>query len=347
VTARRIRVLIADDSPAVLDMLSLLLSTDPSVEVVGRAVDGKQAVELALQLRPDVITMDVGMPELDGLAATAEIMKQAPTRVIIVSGMDPRQVDLSFRAVGVGALEVLRKPSPAEATDIAAWGRRFAESVRVLSEVPVVRRMNRAPTVDTEPPNGGTIDVVGLVASTGGPSVLSTILATLPAELPIPVLITQHLASSFTSGFVRWLGGSSRLPIQIAEHGMIASAGRVYLPPDGHHLEVSSEGELLIPIGTERIVPSGDRMLASLAEAYRSRACGVVLTGMGEDGAAGLDKIRRRGGATLAQDERTCTVFGMPRAARDLGATDQFLSPELIATYIRTHCRAGTSARRR
>ncbi|MGE3548043.1 MAG: chemotaxis protein CheB, partial [Kofleriaceae bacterium] len=319
---------------------------DPAIEVVGRALDGKQAVKLARELRPDVITIDVVMPELDGLAATSAIMQEAPTRVIIVSGMDDQQLDLSFKAIGVGALELLRKPSPAEATDIAAWGRRIAEAVRVLSEVPVVRRMTRAPTANDDQPVAGSFDVVGIVASTGGPNALATILGRLPADLPIPLLVTQHLASSFTAGFVRWLRGASQLPVQIADHGAIARPGRVYLPPDDHHLEISREGELVVRIGTEGIVPSGDLMLTSLATAYRGRACGIVLTGMGADGAEGLAQIRRSGGITLAQDEKSSTVFGMPRAARDLGATTQLLPPEQIAAFIRTHCRPAGPLRR-
>jgi two-component system chemotaxis response regulator CheB len=342
--ARRIRVLVADDSPAVVDMLSLLLSEDAAIEVVGRATDGRRAVELARELRPDVITMDVLMPVLDGLEATAAIMADAPSRVLIVSSVDERQLDLSFRAMAVGALEVIRKPTPKEAADIRAWGARVAEAVRLMAEVPVVTRAGRRRGRASVAPECPRVDAIGIVASTGGPPVLASLLASLPHELPAPILVAQHLASGFTDGFARWLAQTTALTVAIAAPHALAQPGCVYLPPDSHHLEVTPDGLFAIARGEGDLIPSGDRLLRSLAGAYGARACGVVLTGMGADGADGLLALRRAGGLTLAQDETTCTVFGMPRVARDNGAARHMLPPDLIASLIRDRCRPAAAA---
>lgn len=335
---RRIRVLLADDSQTILNALSILLADEPDIEVVGRAADGVEAVSLARSLRPDVITMDVMMPRLDGLGATAAIMAEAPARVLIVSSLTESQMDLSFRAIEAGALELISKPKASGGPDeLRRWGKRLAESIRLMAEVPVITR-RRLSSLPAEMPRGreGTVDVFGLVASTGGPPALALLLGALPASLPVPILVAQHITEGFTAGLVRWLAAVSPLKISIAQEGKVCMPGEVYLPPDGHHMEVDSEGLLHCPKSDgSGHTPSGNRLLSSMARAYGARAAGIVLTGMGDDGAQGLLDLRNAGGQTFAQDATSSVVFGMPQAAFQLKATQILLPLEAMAPVIR------------
>jgi len=332
-----VRVLIADDSSTIREALSTMLGNEPGIEVVGTAVDGVEALEKARLLRPDVITMDVSMPRMDGLEATAAILATTPARVIIVSSVSKEaEVDLSFRAVSAGALEVVAKHRGTPHT-LSAWGRSLAKAIRLMSEVPVVTRRWSAGSRPVTNAAGGRIDAVGLVSSTGGPPVLARILARLPADLPIPVLIAQHIADGFTTGLVRWLASETPLKVKVAVAGEACAPGCVYLPADGTHLEVDEQGLLRLIRGDSSTghVPSGDRLLRSLAAAYGRRAGGFVLTGMGEDGAAGLLALKRSGGQTFVQDESSCVVFGMPKAALSNGAAQSSVPVESVAMIIR------------
>lgn len=331
----RVRVLVVDDSATSRLALTQMLAADPVMEVVGQAADGVEAVQKAVALRPDVITMDVNMPGLDGLAATAAIMAQAPSRVLMVCAVgEERQLDLSFRAIAAGALELIAKPT--HGVDLRQWGRKVAESVRLMSEVPVVRR--RPSSVSTlQQAAGREVDVFGLVASTGGPPALVTVLGGLPKNLRVPILIAQHMAAGFMPGLLRWFSQSSPLPVLLASDGTPCRPGHVYLPPDGHELELEPGGLLRVPVATGMHRPSGDLMLKSLARACGARAGGAVLTGMGDDGAEGLLAIRQAGGPTFAQDEASSVVFGMPQAAHARGATSTLLSLEGIAAAILRH----------
>ncbi|GAC1346586.1 MAG: chemotaxis-specific protein-glutamate methyltransferase CheB [Myxococcales bacterium] len=353
-----IRVLIADDSATVRTALAELLSADKGLLVVGQARDGVEAVALARTLHPDVITMDVNMPRLDGLGATAAIMAETPSRVLVVCSVSEQsQMDLSFKAMAAGALELLPKPA-AGPRELRKWGERVAESVRLMAEVPVVRRIKRfamasgaaSPVVRAPPPaparlsrpmrsHIGHVDAVGVVASTGGPPALATLLSTLPAGLTVPVLIAQHIAEGFTAGLIRWFASVAKLPVRLAVEGAQALPGHVYLPPDGLDLEIDSRGVLHTPKAVSMHTPSGNRLLLSLARAYGVRAFGVVLTGMGDDGALGLLAIRKAGGSTLAQDEATSVVYGMPQAAHALGAAQQVVPLDSIAPLIVELCR--------
>lgn len=327
------RVLVAEDSVAMQTALMTLLGEDPRIEVIGCANDGAQAVELALALRPDVITMDILMPNLDGVAAIERIMRSAPSRILVVSSVaDDKQVDHSFRAIRAGALEVIGKPSSSRPEALRAWGARVREAILLMAEVPVItRRTTRAITH-----TGHRIDVWGIAASTGGPAALATLLGALPRNLPVPIFIAQHMADGFTDGLVRWLSGITQLRVLAATEGLVARAGHVYFAPNRRDLEIDAEGVMHVPQPSTSHTPSGDRLLESLALTYGSRAGGIVLTGMGDDGAAGLLSIRHAGGVTLAQSRESCVVFGMPQAAIERGAANDVLSLEGLVEAIKS-----------
>ncbi|HEX8705486.1 MAG TPA: chemotaxis protein CheB [Myxococcaceae bacterium] len=332
-----IRVLVVDDSPTMVNTMAALLAQEPRIEVVGRAGDGNRAVSLARLLRPDVITMDLLLPGLDGPAAIAAIMADAPARILVVSAVADRGADLGFQAIRAGALELIGKPNVNSGEELRRWGRDLVQSICLMAEVPVVSRRVRPNPAQPAPSLGSRVDIFGLAASTGGPPALAELLARLPKELPVPLLIAQHITEGFTPGMVRWLGQVTTLPVSIAREGDRLEPGKVYFPLDGHDLTV--EGGFARLVRTKGgPCPSGDLLLSSLARVYGSRAGGGVLTGMGDDGARGLLDIRRAGGVTFAQDEASSVVFGMPRAALELGATEQALPLSALPEFIRQCC---------
>ncbi len=336
---KRIRVLVVDDSPTMANALTALLSEDPRIEVVGRAEDGNRAVMLARLLRPDVITMDLLLPGLDGPGAIAQIMADAPARILVVSAVaEQRGVDLGFQAMSAGALELIGKPSVTSGEELRRWGRDLAKSVCLMAEVPVVSRRARVSGRGAPAVTGGRVDIFGVVASTGGPPALAEVLSKLPTDLPVPIVIAQHITTGFTQGMVRWLSAVTPLPVRVAKEGERLEPGKVYFPDDGCDLSVESDGVARLTRTLGGACPSGDLLLTSLARAYGSRAGGGVLTGMGEDGARGLLAIHQVGGVTFAQDEASSVVFGMPRAALELGAATQGVPITAVAELIRQSC---------
>jgi two-component system chemotaxis response regulator CheB len=331
---KRIRVLVADDSPTMCNVLSSLLGKDPGIEVVGCARDGQQAVDMADELRPDVITMDVQMPRVGGLEAIEQIMAKSPSRILAVCSVEDREVELSFRAISAGALELIAKPVAGPRYDLAAWGQKLVLAIKLMAEVPVVRRRNQFAPKRASVVRPGTVDVIAIAASTGGPHALVTILAALPSNIPVPVLIAQHMAPGFGGGFVRWLSQVTPMKVATAKAGDVCKAGHVYLPPDSHDLTVGRGGLLAVTPNSEMHCPSGDRLLSSVALAYGSVAAGLVLTGMGDDGARGLLAIHQARGVTMAQDEESSVVYGMPRAAFEMGATNVQLPLSGIAEQL-------------
>ncbi|MDP1822325.1 MAG: chemotaxis protein CheB [Archangium sp.] len=328
-----IRVLVADDSPAQRRLVCALLERAPGLEVIAEARDGLEAVEKVVRLRPDVVTMDVQMPGLNGLDATATIMSRAPSRIIIICAVsEVSQVALSFQAMNAGALELIAKPDGTE--DVGRWGARVVDAIRLMSEVPVVgRRRPDSPALPATPSFAHRAEVVGLAASTGGPPALARILGALPCDFA-PILVAQHIAPGFTPGLTRWLQSVVPLRIVQAVTGAVPQPGTVTFAPDGCDLEVDLQGTVRFRRATGTVWPSGDRLLSSLAASFGPRAAGVVLTGMGEDGAQGLLALRRRGGATFAQDAESSVVYGMPRAAWQLEAASAQLPLEQIAPML-------------
>ncbi len=343
-----IRVLVVDDSPTIRLLFTEILNSEPDITVVGSAADGEQAVQRAAALKPDLITMDIRMPRVDGLEATRRIMAQCPTPIVIVSaGLDTDDLSSSFNALQAGALDVIEKPNGSDPRDFEGIRRRLVTAVRLMAGVKVVRR--RAPKAA---PTGGLagrgvpaaaparragFKMVAVGASTGGPMALHTLLAGLPRDFPTPVVVVQHMSAGFLPGFVTWLRLDCALPINIAVDGQAAHPGQVYFAPDDHHLILGGRGVLRLteapPVSHVR--PSATVLFESVARLYGREALGVLLTGMGDDGAAGLKAIHERGGLTLAQDEATSVVYGMPRVAVELGAVDHILPlPGLASSLV-------------
>ena len=336
-----IRVLVVDDSLLVRQILGRLLESDPAVRVIGYAVDGKEAVETTFQLRPDLITMDIRMPGMDGLEATEKIMAYRPTPILIVtSARDRRGVQVTMEALAAGALEVVEKPTILPDDSWEALGAPLVEKVKLLAGVKVITHLRgrsrlltgRARPDERERPQR----VVGIGVSTGGPGVLDVILGALPADFPLALLIVQHISEGFVAGLVEWLSRQVRLPIRLAREGDQVRPGLVLMAPEGVHLIVERGGRAhlgrALPVGGHR--PSADVLFRSLADVYGEAAVGVLLTGMGRDGAEGLRAIRSAGGYTIVQDEESCAVFGMPKAAIELGAAPDILPPAGIAERL-------------
>ncbi len=340
-TARRpTRVLVADDAPTLRHALRVLLEEDPDLEVVGEAADGEEAVARARELAPDVITMDVVMPGLDGLRATEDIMAVAPTRIIIVSQLASREQTLAFRALAAGALEIMAKPQIQGADDLRRWGLAVREAIHLMREVPVITRHRAASpgAALARPVRPRGLEAVGLVASTGGPQSVVAILSSLPPRLPVTLLLAQHIASGFVDGMRRWFAESTLLEVRIARDGERPERSCVYLAPPGCNLVWGHTGLLETPPCTQCTCPSGDDLLFSLARELGPHAAGVVLSGMGEDGARGLLAVRRAGGLTLAQSAATSVVNGMPGAAHALGAAEALVAPEEVAALLVAAC---------
>jgi two-component system, chemotaxis family, protein-glutamate methylesterase/glutaminase len=342
------RVLIVDDSPTARALLAEIFRSDPGVEVVGEARDGAEGVEMARRLRPDVVTMDVRMPGLDGFAATKEIMITAPTPIVIVTAsLEGREVEMAFHALRAGALTILRKPPGPGSPAFDESARHLLATVKAMAGVKVVRHHRPAPAPAPPPPPRGVARVVAVATSTGGPAALNSLLSDLPADFPAPLLVVQHITPGFLPGLARWLDESSDLAVKIAEHGEPLKPHTAYLAPDDRHLGVSAAGAVELsaapPVGGFR--PSGTFLFESVARAFGTGAVAVILTGMGQDGVAGLRAVRAAGGRVLAQDEKTSVIFGMPGAAVAAGLADVVLPLDALAPRLVELAGAGRPAR--
>jgi two-component system chemotaxis response regulator CheB len=333
-----IRVLIVDDSPVVSQMLSYILSSDPSINVIGIATEGEDAIRMVARKKPDLVTMDINMPVMDGFEATRKIMETTPVPIVIASSAyDPKEVATSFRALEVGALAILEKPVGIGHPHYEAQSRHLINTVKAMSEVKVVTRRRRIePAVSAKPeiaPAFQEIKVIALGASTGGPPVLQTILSGLPKDIPVPVMIVQHISQGFTSGFASWLSEVTGFQVRMPENGENSEPGKVYIAPDNVHMVVDSAGHILLNNDPpdNGLRPSVSHLFGSVAKVYRDKAAGALLTGMGKDGAHELKMMRDAGAVTFAQDQASSVVFGMPGEAVNIGAAKYVLSPEAIS----------------
>jgi two-component system chemotaxis response regulator CheB len=341
-----IKVLIVDDSPVARELLKHILTSDPQIEVIGTAINGEEAVEFTKDQKPDLVTMDIIMPRMDGYQATRRIMEANPVPILAVSASVKREeVEKTWRAVEAGALALLEKPTYADLGDPKSNAAKLIETVKIMSQVKTVRRWKKSSETGPPEPSLKTlrqsaekrnIKVVAIGASTGGPQALKQILSRLPKSFKLPVLIVQHIAPGFTEGFVNWMNTASALPVQMAADGDQLRPGHVCVAPDFYHMKVGRNGKICLSSdeGDNGIRPSVASLFQSVAEVYGSEAVGVLLTGMGRDGATELKLMRSKGAVTIAQDKESSMVFGMPGEAIKMGAAKYSLSPEKIAEML-------------
>jgi len=346
-----IKVLVVEDSPVVRDLLSYILSNDPGIRVIGAAATGEEAIRTAARLRPDLITMDVNMPGINGFDATRRIMESCPSPIIIVSASyDPKDLAKTFQAVEAGALTFLPPPLGIGHPEFQGRADELIRTVKLMSEIKVVRRWPKSPAkaaprieVKQSPKK---IEVVALGASTGGPLVLKMILEGLGAGFPVPVLMVQHMSPGFVTGLAEWLQQSSRFPVRVAQHQEQIRPGQAYLAPDGLHMEVDRFGriELSTQAPVNGLRPAIAPLFRSVAEFYGPSAVGILLTGMGADGAAEMALMKAKGAVTIAQDKESSVVHGMPGEAIKLGAAVYVLAPEKIAELLNVLVKTGSDA---
>ena len=350
-----IRVLVVEDSPVARDYLVHILSSEPDILVVGTAGNGREAVEAACRLKPDIITMDINMPVMDGLEATRKIMETNPVPIVIVSGVwDPKEVETTFKAIEAGALAIMQRPVGIGHPDEKKMTDEMVLKVKLMSEVKVVRRWLRPQQVTSDngretggegiarlnlrtgPFEAADVDVVVIGASTGGPMVIRTILSSLPGDFSAPILIVQHIAEGFLRGMVDWLAETSSIPIRIASAEEKLLPGNAYFAPAGFNLGVRSDRRIYLDDRDENygVRPSASYLFHSVADTFGRKAVGILLSGMGRDGASELKLMREKGAITIAQDRESSVIFGMPGAAVELDAAMYVLPPDKIAAAL-------------
>jgi two-component system chemotaxis response regulator CheB len=345
-----IRVLVVDDSSTVRHRLIEILSAQADIEVVGDAADGLRAIELCAALRPDMITLDLVLPELDGLGVTEHIMAVVPTPILIVSASFNRgDVFDTYEALSAGAVDVLEKPHAGD----DGWEARFLASVRMVARIKVITHVRArigplgrtAPIAVPFPPRaaGRTCEVIAIGASTGGPAAILEVLAGIPQPCPVPIVVVLHIGPTFAASFADWLERRSSRRVRLAAEGdtLDGATGQVLLAPPDHHLTFAG-GRVRLTTAEPRnhCRPSIDVLFESLAADRGAQTLAVLLTGMGRDGAQGQLAVRRAGGTTIAQDEPTSIVYGMPREAVVIGAAERVLPLGEIGPAIRALTRA-------
>ncbi len=352
-----IKVLLVEDSPVATIVLKRIFNASPEIQVVGTACNGLEALELIPKLQPEVICTDLNMAQMNGLEFTQEVMKKYPRPILIISAsVQANDTQNVFKLLKAGALDVFPKPIGGLASDYDRLANELIAKVKVLSGVKVFTRHQKLGVIETSDRpikqinqlpmhsyqlssgkiNSQTIKLLAVGASTGGPQALHSIISQFPANLPVPVICIQHISEGFLQGLVDWLGFESKLPIKIACLGELPQAGIVYFPPEKRHLELDSQGQFIYSEAAHEAghCPSVTVTFKSVANFYGRAAAGVLLTGMGRDGAEGMLAIARGGGLTIAQDEASSVVFGMPKEAIALGAAQHVLPLGAIAPLL-------------
>lgn len=339
--ARQLRVLVVDDTLTSRQLLVHIVNHSGDMTVVAEGSNGEQALQLTRETRPDIVLMDIMMPRMDGLEATQHIMQQNPVPIVLITAsLDTRETDVAFRAMKAGALTVLQKPEGMKPADVS----HLRTTLRAMADVSVIHHFQRT---GTEPKADATISklarststeirLVAIASSTGGPAALADIFSKLAPDFAAPVVVAQHISPDFVTSLSQWLDTITPLHVRIAEAGKYPEVGNIYFAPGDTHLSIGMDGRLHLSKikGTWRYMPSCDVLLHSVAQTYGKHALGVVLTGMGDDGADGLRAMYEQEAITIAQDEATSVVYGMPQEAVLRGGVQQVLPIDKIAEAL-------------
>lgn len=346
-----LNIVVVDDSVTYRKLLVHLLERDQGFKVAGVAENGRAAVELIGKVKPDVVLMDINMPGMDGFETTMEIMCSTPTPVIIISGdYNKAEVAKTFRALEVGAVDIMSKPPGPTHPDFPQEVERLITRIRLMAEVKVIRRSSTKQRREPDIPNGAPFQmtssahfsvpnhpaIIGIGASAGGPVVIQKILKGLPPDFTIPIAIVQHIEPAFTEGFAQWLEQTTGRKITLAADGMRLGSGMIVIPPADRHLgfKVQNVVDLSDAMPDRGLRPSVNHLFESLAVVYGSSAMGILLTGMGADGASGLKQMRLNGAVTIAQDFASSMIHGMPGEAIKAEAAQYIFSPETIIQHL-------------
>lgn len=347
--ARPVRVMIVEDSAVVRQLLAHLVSRDPRLALAAAVPSAEEALAEIGRVRPDVVSMDIRLPGLDGLEATRRIMAECPTPIVVIAdAVEEGGLRISMNALRAGALSVVEKPLGPGREGWEAAAEAICTQLFIMSQVPVIRQRRAVGHPPARPVQSGAPALrpalVGLAASTGGPPAIARVLGALPADFAAPVLLVQHMGAPFMEGFAAWLDGLVAPRVLLARHGARPQPGHVHVAPGDRHLSLTPGGLMQVsdspPVGGQR--PAADVLFGSMATALGPRGLGILLTGMGEDGARGLAALHAAGGTTIAEDETTAIVYGMPAAAVRLGGVTAALPLDAIGPRL-LRAVAGTS----
>ena len=343
---KKISVLIVEDTLVAQQLLKGIVLSDDRFELMGMAVNGKEAFEFVNKFHPDVVSMDISMPVMDGVEATRQIMRECPVPVVIVSSYyQSSEIEMAMKVMQAGAVSIIPRPLGPGHPKFSQSSQQYLNTLLLMSEIKVVKRRNDTPI---QPKTAQIVQpavyikpdmeykVLAIGASAGGPEGLTTILSGLPIDFPLPVFIVQHIDSHFSEGFATWLSGYSKLPVVVPVNGQKMVSGTVYLPPGDHHLMVAKNRTITVTkdLPTKGLRPSVSVLFKSIANVFGANSVAVLLSGMGKDGAAELKQLFDLGAFTIVQDEASSLVFGMPGEAVKLGAACKILAPPDIVSEI-------------
>ncbi|WML37611.1 chemotaxis-specific protein-glutamate methyltransferase CheB [Clostridium sp. OS1-26] len=336
-----IKVLVVDDSPTIREIMKDILGLDKDIEVIGVASNGEEALRFMEKNKPDIITMDIDMPKMNGFEATRKIMETTPVPIVIITALfNSKDIDRTFQAMEAGAVSVIEKPAAVTGSEFDKEAQNIVHMIKLMSEIKVIKRKNIYKNRKTgslencKSKNGlSSIKIAAIGVSTGGPPVLQSIFSKLPSNIKIPILVVQHITPGFIQGLVDWLSGVTEYPIHIAVHGEKILPGHIYFAPDGFHMEVRGNGKIFLSDSEKEngLRPAVSCLFRSIARHYGKNSIGILLTGMGKDGAEELKLLKDIGAITVAQDKETSIVYGMPGEAVKLDAATYILPPEKIA----------------
>lgn len=337
-----IKLLIVDDSPVSCKLLQFIAESDPEIKVIGTCSNGLEAIEFLKQNQPDVILMDIHMPRIDGFETTRRIMSTKPVPIIICSvDYSPKDTEKSFRALEVGALAILEKPPAITSNRFNQSLKTFVDTIKNVSEIKLITRKSVTndivmPSVPKVSLPENEIDAIAIGASLGGPQALQAIFSGMKPHFPFPIFIAQHIAADFAEGLATWLKSTTGFNFVVPKQGEFPEAGKIYLAPGCSNMTLTKEGNFNIEenIEEDKISSSISSLFISIADYYKSRAVGIILTGMGRDGVDGLKRMKEIGALTIAQSAEDCMMFGMPKEAIKNGAATISLNLKEIPTYL-------------